>query len=580
MQINNIILNDGTQSWTAIDAASGSLTAAGLSVIDFRVGALVDNDSTATITASTFSEDGSGILLGSGPNDNSSLTASGDSFISDSVGVDGLQAGDTANATFDWWGTATGPLNTGNPAGTGTPVSGNVDYSPWLGGSNAPNPRSLVFLAQAGSAFGVTPQSGDSSVSVTSSFGPAQTVPGGDTITFSGSGITVTIDGESGTSGADDFIIMDNSVEYISSDGIDGTTVDFSGTSVTRDVNALGSVNTFNIESAGTGGPYNLAGDAGINSFSLAGSSALLGTITGGGLSSLDYAGYGSGVMVNLGNGTNGIGTGVSGAIKGIDAIIGSAFSDSLSVGSVANVDLTGGLGVNHFTGSISGTTTVVETGADLTLSNASLTGDGIDDIFREIKSAQLTDVIGGGTFTVSGWTGSGSLSAPASNPDAVYATKGANFTLANTLLASGDGMSMNLSGITSANLTDSSTGGITFTVSRWTGGGSLIDADTGGSFDAVTSTKGAGYTLSDTSLTSTDGMSLGLSGLTSANLTDTAGGNTFDVSGWDQAAALIDSGSTADTVDATKSASFTLTNTSLDSTDGLTASSERHQDG
>ncbi len=88
-----------------------------------------------------------------------------------------------------------------------------------------------------------------------------------------------------------------------------------------------------------------------------------------------------------------------------------------------------------------------------------------------------------------------------------------------------------------------------------------------------MTSTKGAGYTLSDTSLTSTDGMSLGLSGLTSANLTDTAGGNTFDVSGWDQAAALIDSGSTADTVDATKSASFTLTNTSLDSTDGLTAS-------
>ena len=327
VHINNIILNDGTQSWTAIDARSGSLTAAGLSVIGFRVGALVDNDSTATITASTFSEDGSGIVLGSGPNDNSSLTATGDSFISDSVGVDGLQAGDTANATFDWWGTATGPLNTGNPAGTGTPVSGNVDYSPWLGGSNAPDPQSLVFLAQAGSAFGVTPLSGDSSVSVTSSIGPAQTVPGGDSITFSGSGITVTIDGESGTSGADDFIIMDNSVEYISSDGIDGTTVDFSGTSVIRDVNAFGGVNTFNIESTGIGGPYYLTGDAGINSFSLAGSSALLGTISGGGLSSLDYAGYGSGVQVNLGNGTNGIGTGVSGAIKGINAIIGSAIS-------------------------------------------------------------------------------------------------------------------------------------------------------------------------------------------------------------------------------------------------------------
>ena len=204
------------------------------------------------------------------------------------------------------------PSTRATPPAPARTVSGNIDYSPWLGGSNAPDQESLVFLAQAGSAFGVTPQSGDSSVSVTSSFGPAQTVPGGDTITFSGSEITVTIDGESGTSSADDFIIMDNSVEYISSGGLDGTTVNFSGTSVIRDVNAFGGVNTFNIESAGTGGPYNLAGGAGINSFSFAGSSALFGTITGGGLSSLDYAGYGSGVQVNLGNGTNGIGTGVS----------------------------------------------------------------------------------------------------------------------------------------------------------------------------------------------------------------------------------------------------------------------------
>ena len=75
---------------------------------------------------------------------------------------------------------------------------------------------------------------------------------------------------------------------------------------------------------------------------------------------------------------------------------------------------------------------------------------------------------------------------------------------------------------------------------------------------------EGRGYTLSDTSLTSTDGMSPEFSGLTSANLTDLSGGNTFDVSGWDQAADLVDSGSTADTVDATKSASFTLANTSL----------------
>ena len=99
--------------------------------------------------------------------------------------------------------------------------------------------------------------------------------------------------------------------------------------------------------------------------------------------------------------------------------------------------------------------------------------------------------MIGGGTFTVSGWTGSGSLSAPASNPDTIDASKNANFTLFDTSLSTSDGMSMDLSGITSANLTYSDTGGITFTVSGWTGSGSLMDADTGGSFDAVTSTKG-----------------------------------------------------------------------------------------
>jgi predicted outer membrane repeat protein len=575
-QITNLALNDGTQSWTAIDAGGGSLTAAGLNVTGFRVGTAVENDSTATITASLFSGDGTGIVLGSGSSDNSSLTATGDSFINDNLGVDNIQSSGTANATLDWWGTATGPLNSNNPGGTGTPVSSQVDFSPWLGGSKTPNPQSLVFLTQAGGIYSVAPLAGNSSVSVTSNLGLAQTVPGGDTITFSGGGITVTIDGESGTSSLDNFIIMDNSVEYTSADGLDGTTVDFPSASVTRNVDAFGAANTFDIASTGAGGPFNLIGNSGANRFVLTNNFSLLGTITGDGSSTIDYSGYNTGVSVNLGNGTNGTGTGISGAIRGINAIVGTAFNDSLNAGSVANVFLTGGLGENQLTGIASGRTDVAETGVNFTLTNTSLTAPGIDDVLTRIKIAQLNDVLGGGTFSVSGWTGTGSLSAPLNNPDTVDATKGANFKLSDTSLSTADGMSMNLSGITTANLTDGSAGGVTFTVSGWTGGGSLVDGDTGGSFDAVTSTKGAGYTLSDTALTSTDGMSLSLSGLTSANLTDLSGANTFDVSGWDQAANLADSGSTADTVDATKNASFTLTNTSLIATDGLIASLSR----
>ncbi len=494
-------------------------------------------------------------------------------------------------------------------------------------------------------------------------------------------------------------------MEYLTSDGLDGTTVEFNGTAITRNVNALGGLNTFNIESTGAGGPYNLVGDTGISSFSFAGSSMLLGTVNGGGLSSLNYAGYGSGVSVNLGNGTNGTGTGVSGAIQGINAVIGSPFDDSLNAGTVANVSLTGGAGNNMLTGTASGGTVVNETAGDVMLTNTSLTAPGIDDTLSGITIAQLNDAVGKSTFTVSGWSGTGSLAAPADHPDTVVASKKANFTLSDSSLTSSDGMSMDLSGITSAgltatvanktftvsgwtgagtltspetqntgtgattsggtvtateggsfalgntslsssaglelalvgfiranltdsetggnrfnitgwtgtaslvgpgdtlvdavaanttltntslavtglpkvtlsgftaaNLTDSSTGGITFTVSGWTRSGSLTDADSGGSSDAVTSAKGAGYTLSDTALTSTDGMSLGLSGLASANLTDTSGGNTFDVSGWDQLADLVDSASTVDTINATKSANFTLTNTSLSSTDGMFA--------
>ena len=60
----------------------------------------------------------------------------------------------------------------------------------------------------------------------------------------------------------------------------------------------------------------------------------------------------------------------------------------------------------------------------------------------------------------------------------------------------------------------------------RLDGDGSLTDSAATG--DTVDGQQGAGFTLTNTSLSSTDGMSLGLSGITTANLTDTAGGNTF----------------------------------------------------
>ena len=55
--------------------------------------------------------------------------------------------------------------------------------------------------------------------------------------------------------------------------------------------------------------------------------------------------------------------------------------------------------------------------------------------------------------------------------------------------------------------------------------------------------TVAANVTLTNASLAVTGLPSLTLSGITAANLTDTAGGNTFTVSGWTGSGSLTDSG-------------------------------------
>src|SRR6185369_17266697 len=41
-------------------------------------------------------------------------------------------AGASADGTRNWWGSASGPTNGGNPGGTGTTLAGNVTFNPWL----------------------------------------------------------------------------------------------------------------------------------------------------------------------------------------------------------------------------------------------------------------------------------------------------------------------------------------------------------------------------------------------------------------------------------------------------------------
>ena len=93
--------------------------------------------------------------------------------------------------------------------------------------------------------------------------------------------------------------------------------------------------------------------------------------------------------------------------------------------------------------------------------------------VLSGITIANLTDTAGGHTFTLNGWAGSGSLTDSASTASILAATENASFTLSNGSVTFGTETIGLLGPINTAQLTDTG-GGNTFTVSNWTGRGSL----------------------------------------------------------------------------------------------------------
>ena len=557
----------GGRFGTAIDVDGGSLGATDLDIAGFSVGLSVEDDGNATIVYSTISSDNTGILIGSDSDDRANLTATNDSFANDFMGVQNNESFNPVTATFDWWGSQYGPGTYNSVSGVVAGISGNVDDNPWLGDPNIVAPDFLVYVTSSINQYAVTPGDGNTTLNVTDGSFDVGSVPFGGAVAFDGNGTggTVTINGDSGPGSDDLFTVYDEAVEVGSAGGSISGTIAFFGTGITRNVDALGTTDTFQIESDGGGPSGTLVGDSGTNAFVFGGDSMLAGNIQGGTSSTLDYSGYAGGVSVKLGNGTAGKATGVTGTVTGITAIIGSNFNDSLNAGSVGNVALTGGPGTNTLSGTGSGDSVVESIGAGYVLTNTTLTGTGPGGSFTDdlsgIKVADLTDLsAGGNTFAVTGWTGKGSLTGTS---ETVEVNVSANAALANTSLAVTGGPSLILNGFTTANLyaTGSST---TFTITGWTGNGSLT-AKSGTA--TVSASEAAGFTLSPSSLTAGT-MSLSLNGISTANLTDTTGGHTITISGWTGAGKLTGTG---DTVVECVSAGVTLSNTSLAVT-GLTA--------
>ncbi|MGQ0657523.1 MAG: beta strand repeat-containing protein [Chromatiales bacterium] len=245
----------------------------------------------------------------------------------------------------------------------------------------------------------------------------------------------------------------------------------------------------------------------------------------------------GTSEITGTGNGLNNVITGNSAdstltGNAGNDTLLDDAGDDVLSGGS-GNDTLTGGIGADSMTGG-SGTDTLVETrDVSFTLTDSTLViGAEGTDTLATVEVANLTGGAAANSFTVSGWTGSGTLNG-STGTDTVAATKNADFTLTNASLVTTDGMSMTLTGIEVANLTGGA-GDNTFTVSGWTGTGTL-DGSTNvyTTGDAVVAANNVDFVLTNTLLQRSGLGDLTLANMDVANLTGGAGANSFTVSGW-----------------------------------------------
>jgi predicted outer membrane repeat protein len=474
----------GANTGAGISDEGGKLSATDIGVNGFATGVSVQEHAGAKITDSTISSNKFGIVVGSSTSDTSTLTANNNNLAGDDVSVWNLQTSASASvdATLNWWGSVTGPTTSTNPGGTGSTSAGNVDFDPWLGDANLEPYDYLVFSTTAGSNYFVTPNSGNTELDVTPFLGVVidgvtipppllGTITGSDTLGFAGNGGNISIYGETGSID-DQFIVTPTSVQFANDfDDLVGTTINFIGTGMIRDVTARGLSNRFEIGGIAASGPSGtLVGDSGSNTFVFGavgdsvGPGELFGNIQGAGSSTLDYSASDGPATVNL---SEGEATGVDGTVSGITAIIGSnnAGGNNLNAGSVPDVALTGGIAGDLAANTLSGTgagDSVVETlGSSYLLTDSSLAGqfDGsaglatdIVDYLVGIKVANLVGNLGNSnSFNVSGWTGSGSLTVPGGSVGIVQATQSANFVLTTnavsgaSLLQTSDGMSLNL---------------------------------------------------------------------------------------------------------------------------------------
>ena len=206
--------------------------------------------------------------------------------------------------------------------------------------------------------------------------------------------------------------------------------------------------------------------------------------------------------------------------------LVGGDGNDTFEISSWTGLaTLTGGKGTNKV---------VAIRNANMTLNgnstNASLVSPSFGTLtMTGITDAELTGGVGNNVFTVGGWTGRGML-VGAGGTDTVVSSRAANYLLSDTQLVALSGttpvMTMALTGVGIAKLTGG-TGNDTFTVSGWTGTGTIDGA--GGTTDKIVAERDVGSTtLTNTTLVSTGLGTLNLINVETAILSGGSSDNTL----------------------------------------------------
>lgn len=175
---------------------------------------------------------------------------------------------------------------------------------------------------------------------------------------------------------------------------------------------------------------------------------------------------------------------------------------------------LDGGAGTDTVTASMNADYILTDTNLNISVHG--------DVTLASIETADLTGGASANSFTVTGWTGNGSLTGLAGN-DVVNATNDVNFTLTDTLLTRTAHGDLVLSSIDTANLTGGASAN-TFVVSNWTGtAANLNGVGAGDTYTVNLMGSGGGVTnINDTGAAGTD----------SVIVNGTAGVDTFNVNG------------------------------------------------